>query len=188
MQLENQLFALPATLTDRWRTEHEKLNPTTILTDNGSAGDINFYIPPSTSGLLSLADMVLELEVGITQISVEVDGQSYPTKPYTADFGRSQSLECYDGLLDTLGHRTHPQNSVNFNRTAYNNGYTFFGFDLTPGHTGRGPLTLVKQGNLSVSVSFEKPLDKTVMMVAMLVYDSIIEINQHRQLIADFST
>ncbi|XP_055345379.1 uncharacterized protein LOC129593196, partial [Paramacrobiotus metropolitanus] len=61
----NQLFALPATLTDRWRTEHEKLNPTTILTDNGSAGDINFFIPPSTSGLLSLADMILELEVGI---------------------------------------------------------------------------------------------------------------------------
>ncbi|XP_055339280.1 uncharacterized protein F54H12.2-like [Paramacrobiotus metropolitanus] len=433
MQLENQLFALPATLTDRWRTEHEKLNPTTILTDSGSAGDINFYIPPSTAGLLSLADMILELEVGIkvkkgaadwtlvtnadnvapvnnflhslfsschvtvanrlisdaatfypyrayldsllsysvdaqrsqlssaafytdtahkmsdekdnkgevsrkalfsgsnyvqlsgkifadlfdqskplctgvpinirlvmsrpefclrvwdtdatkqfkpfirnarlsvrryipapdfmtavasemlkktvkyhiervvmrvsdipqktqstvvsnlqigqipkvmiigflesddfhgniktnpfnfqhfnvTQISVEVDGQSYPTKPYTADFGRSQSLECYDGLLDALGYRTHPQNSVHFNRTAYNGGYTLFGFDLTPGHTGRGPLTLVKQGNLSVSVNFEKPLDKTVMMVAMLVYDSIIEINQHRQLIADFST
>ncbi|XP_055344937.1 uncharacterized protein F54H12.2-like [Paramacrobiotus metropolitanus] len=300
MQLENQLFALPATLTDRWRTEHEKLNPTTILTDNGSAGDINFFIPPSTSGLLSLADMILELEVGIkvrqyvqlsgklfsdlfdqskplctgvpvnirlvvsrpefalrvwdtdttktfkpfirnarlsvrryipspdfltavagellkktvkyhiervvmrvsdipqrtqstvisnlqigqipkvvfigfvdsedfhgsqkknpfnfqhfniTQISVEVDGQSYPTKPYTADFAHNLSLECYDGLLDTLGHRPSLQGGLPFNRTQYNDGYTIFGFDLTPGHTGRGPLTLIKQGNLSVSVS-----------------------------------
>ncbi|XP_055342579.1 uncharacterized protein F54H12.2-like [Paramacrobiotus metropolitanus] len=433
MQLENQLFALPATLTDRWRTEHEKLNPTTILTDNGSAGDINFFIPPSTSGLLSLADMILELEVGIkvrkstgewelittadgvgpvnnilhsmfsschvtvanrlisdaatfypyraylesllshsldaqqsqltsagfyydspgsfnsetanngeknrtalfntgqyvqlsgklfsdlfdqskplctgvpvnirlvvsrpefalrvwdtdttktfkpfirnarlsvrryipspdfltavagellkktvkyhiervvmrvsdipqrtqstvvsnlqigqipkvvfigfvdsedfhgsqkknpfnfqhfniTQISVEVDGQSYPTKPYTADFDRKLSLECYDGLLDTLGHRPSLQGGLPFNRTQYNDGYTIFGFDLTPGHTGRGPLTLIKQGNLSVSVSFGKPLKSTIMMVCMLIYDSIIEINQHRQLIADFTT
>ncbi|XP_055357114.1 uncharacterized protein F54H12.2-like [Paramacrobiotus metropolitanus] len=413
MQLENQLFALPATLTDRWRTEHEKLNPTTVLTDNGSAGDINFFIPPSTSGLLSLADMILELEVGIkvrkstgewelittadgvapvnnilhslfsschvtvanrlisdaatfypyraylesllshsldaqqsqltsagfyydspgsfnseianngeknrtalfntgqyvqlsgklfsdlfdqskplctgvpvnirlvvsrpefalrvwdtdttktfkpfirnarlsvrryipspdfltavagellkktvkyhiervvmrvsdipnepkapcedfhgsqkknpfnfqhfniTQISVEVDGQSYPTKPYTADFDRKLSLECYDGLLDTLGHRPSLQGGLPFNRTQYNDGYTIFGFDLTPGHTGRGPLTLIKQGNLSVSVSFGKPLKSTIMMVCMLVYDSIIEINQHRQLIADFTT
>ncbi|XP_055356608.1 uncharacterized protein F54H12.2-like [Paramacrobiotus metropolitanus] len=402
MQLENQLFALPATLTDRWRTEHEKLNPTTILTDNGSAGDINFFIPPSTSGLLSLADMILELEVGIkvrkstgewelittadgvapvnnilhslfsschvtvanrlisdaatfypyraylesllshsldaqqsqltsagfyydspgsfnsetanngekierrylildstrpefalrvwdtdttkifkpfirnarlsvrryipspdfltavagelikktvkyhiervvmrvsdipqrtqstvvsnlqigqipkvifigfvdsedfhgsqkknpfnfqhfniSQISVEVDGQSYPTKPYTADFDHKLSLECYDGLLDTLGHRPSLQGGLPFNRTQYNDGYTIFGFDLTPGHTGRGPLTLIKQRNLSVSVSFGKPLKSTIMMVCMLVYDSIIEINQHRQLIADFTT
>ncbi|XP_055339083.1 uncharacterized protein F54H12.2-like [Paramacrobiotus metropolitanus] len=393
MQLENQLFALPATLTDRWRTEDEKLIPTAVLTDNRSAGDINFFIPPSTSGLLSLADMILELEVGIkvrkttsewefittadgvapvnnflhslfsschvtvanrlisdtatfypyraylesllshtldaqqsqltsaafyydslgsfnsetanngeknraalfnagqydtdttktfkpfirnahlsirsyipspdfltasagellkktvkyhiervvlrvsdipqrsqstvvsnlqidqipkvvfisfmdsedfhgsqkknsfnfqhfniTQISVEVDGQSYPTKPYTADFGRSSSLECYDGLLDTLGHRPSLQGGLPFNRTQYNDGYTTFGFDLTPGHTGRGPLTLIKQGNLSVSVSFGKPLKNTAMMVCMLVYDSIIEINQHRQLIADFTT
>ncbi|XP_055334067.1 uncharacterized protein F54H12.2-like [Paramacrobiotus metropolitanus] len=433
MQLENQLFALPATLTDRWRTEHEKLNPTTILTDNGSAGDINFFIPPSTAGLLSLADMILELEVGIkvrkttgdwelvtaddgvapvnnflhslfsschvtvanrlisdaatfypyrayfesllshskeaqssqltsaafyldtpakhndetsnqgeksrkalfqtgqyvqlsgrlfsdlfdqskplctgvpvnirlvvsrpefalrvwdkdatktfkpfirnarlsirryipspdfltavagellkktvkyhverivmrvsdipqktqstvvsnlqigqipkvvfvgfvdsedfhgsikknpfnfqhfniTQLSVEVDGQSFPSKPYISHFEHNLSLECYDGLLDTLGYRPSLQGGLPFNRTEYNQGYTVFGFDLTPGHTGRGPLTLIKQGNLSVSVSFAKPLTTTIMMVCMLIYDSIIEINQHRQLIADFST
>ncbi|XP_055345578.1 uncharacterized protein LOC129593316 [Paramacrobiotus metropolitanus] len=365
MQLENQLFALPATLTDRGRTENEKLNPTTILTDNGSAGDINFFIPPSNSGLRSLADMILELEVGIkvrkafyhdtalrfndetlnkgeknrkalfdggnyvqlsgkpfadlfdqskplcagvpvnirlvvsrpefswhvwdqdatksfkpfirnarlsirryipspdfltavtgellkqtvkyhiepvvmrvsdiaqktqstvvsnlqigqipkviftgfvdsedfhgsskrnpfnfqnfnlTQISVEVDGQSYPNKPYMADFERSLSLECYDGLLDTLGNRQSLQGSLPFTRTQYNQGYTLYGFDLTPGHTGRGPLTLIKQDNLNVSVSFGKPLEKTIMMVCMLVYDSVIEINQHWQLIADFST
>ncbi|XP_055356268.1 uncharacterized protein F54H12.2-like [Paramacrobiotus metropolitanus] len=124
----------------------------------------------------------------VTQISVEVDSQSYPTKPYTADFDRKLSLECYDGLLDTLGLRPSLQGGLPFNRTQYNDGYTIFGFDLTPGHTGRGPLTLIKQGNLSVSVSFGKPLKSTIMMVCMLVYDSIIEINQHRQLIADFTT
>jgi hypothetical protein len=41
----------------------------------------------------------------ITQISVEVDGQSFPTKPYAADFTKMMSLECYDGLLDTLGRK-----------------------------------------------------------------------------------
>ncbi|XP_055337791.1 uncharacterized protein F54H12.2-like [Paramacrobiotus metropolitanus] len=435
MQLENQLFALPATLTDRWRTEHEKLNPTTIFTEDGTAGDINFYIPPSTAGLLSLGDMVLELEVAIKvkknnqnnfeiitaaegvapvnnflhsifqsvhvtvanrlisdaatfypyrayfesllfhspeaqfsqlssagyaldlpgkmnnqtdntgevwrhdlfgkgeyvqlsgkifadlfdqskplctgipvqirlvmnrpefclrvwdadkdtktykpfirnarlsvrryipapdfmtavagqllnrtvkyhierivmrvadipkntqstvvtnlqigqipkvvfigfldsedfhgnyqknpfnfhhfdvrQISVEVDGQSYPTKPYNADFAKNQSLECYDGLLDALGAKNHPTGCWSVNRNGYNEGYAIFGFDLTPGHTGRGPLTLIKQGNLSVSVTFAKSHAKSLMMVCMMVFDSIIEFNQHRQLIADFST
>ena len=431
MQLENQLFAMPATFTDRWRTEHEKINPTTVLTEDGTAGDINFYIPPSSSGLLSLNDIYLELEVAIKyktdkdwlfidetcgvapvanllhslfqslhvtlanrlisdaatfypyrayldsllrcaigaqeshlssalfikdtegafnstttnygekdrkqyfekghfvqlsgrlcadicqqtkplitgvplnvrlvmsrqqfmlrvwdqdatkqfkvfvrnprlavrryipapdfmlavadqlqhktvkyhiertvmrvadipantqstvvsnlqigqlpkvvvigfvtsedfhgsgktspfkfehfnlqQISVEVDGQSYPTKPYTADFEKGMSLECYDGLMDAMGIRNDPIMDTPMTRKRYEQGYTLFGFDLTPGATGLGPLTLVKQGNLSVAVTFAKPLPKTVMMVTMLVYDSVLEINQHRQLIADFT-
>jgi len=124
----------------------------------------------------------------VRQISVEVDGQSYPTKPYQADFDRYSSLECYDGLLDTLKQRNSPFGELPVSREGYPYGFTVFGFDLTPGGTGRGALTLVKQGNLSVSVTFEKQLPETVMMVCMMVYDSISEVNQHRQIIADFAT
>ncbi len=124
----------------------------------------------------------------IKQVSIEVDGQSFPTKPYQMDFEKHQSLEAYDGLLDTLKQRNNPFGEVTFNREAYNHGYTIFGFDLTPGGTGRGALTLIRQGNLSVAVSFGQPLNETVMMVCMLVYDNILEINQHRQIIADFAT
>ena len=48
-------------------------------------------------------------------------------------------------------------------------------------------MTLIKQGSLSVSVSFTTPLPDVVMMISMLVYDNLIEINQHRQVIADFT-
>jgi len=49
---------------------------------------------------------------------------------------------------------------------------------------------LIKQGNLSVSVTFggNSGLNETVMMVCLMVYDSILEVNQHRQIIADFAT
>lgn len=126
----------------------------------------------------------------VSQISVEVDGQSFPSKPYRADFSKKSSLECYDGLLDALGRRGDPTGEFIVDRKGYENGYTIFGFDLTPGATGLGPLTLIKQGNLSVAVTFggQTGLTKPLMMVCMLVYDSILEINQHRQLIADFTT
>jgi len=124
----------------------------------------------------------------IRQISVEVDGQSYPTKPYQCDFEHYSSLEAFDGLLDTLKQRNNPFGELPFNRDHYGYGYTVFGFDLTPGGTGRGALTLIKQGNLSVAVTFAKPLAETVMMVCLLVYDSVLEVNQHRQIIADFAT
>ena len=113
----------------------------------------------------------------ISQISVEVDGTSYPTKPYVTDFKKHHYLEAYDGLLNTLGQRHTPNGQVQFDREAYGNGYTLFGFDLTPGATGRGPMTLIKQGTLSVAVSFASPLHEVVMMVAMLVYDNLIEVS-----------
>jgi len=126
----------------------------------------------------------------VRQISVEVDGQSYPTKPYLADFAKHRSLECYDGLLDSLKQRNVPHGELPFDREGYEGGYCIFGFDLTPGGTGRGALTLIKQGNLSVSVTFggNSGLTETVMMVCLMVYDSILEVNQHRQIIADFAT
>ena len=65
MQLENELFGVPTSLTDRWRTEHEKVNPVTVMNEDGASGDINFQIPASSNGLLSLADIYLEIEVAI---------------------------------------------------------------------------------------------------------------------------
>ena len=124
----------------------------------------------------------------LRQISVEVDGQSYPTKPYQADFDKRNWLKCYDGLLDTLKQRNTPFGVLPINRETYAFGYTLQGFDLTPGGTGRGVLTLMKQGNLSVAATCDKPLLETVMMVCFMVYDSVLEINNHRQIIADFAT
>lgn len=58
----------------------------------------------------------------------------------------------------------------------YANGDTLFGIDLTLGPTGLRPSTLVKRGNLSVSVIFNSALGK----VCMMIYDLILEITQHR--------
>ena len=65
MQAENDLFAVPASFTDRWKTEHEKVNPATILSEDGSSGDITFHLPACTHALLSLNDIYLEKEVAI---------------------------------------------------------------------------------------------------------------------------
>lgn len=119
---------------------------------------------------------------------MEVDGQSYPTKPYQAGFSKHNSLECYEWLLDTLKQHNNPIEQFLVTRNSFRNGYIIFGFDLTPGGTGRGPLTLVKQGNLSEAVTFGEPLQKTAMMVRMMIHDSILEIIQHRQVIVDFAT
>ena len=60
----------------------------------------------------------------LTQISIEVDGVSFPTKPYSVDFASGRTLEAYNGLLDVLGRKNLSGGSVLFNRTEFNKGYT----------------------------------------------------------------
>ncbi|XP_055345161.1 uncharacterized protein F54H12.2-like [Paramacrobiotus metropolitanus] len=123
----------------------------------------------------------------LSQISVEVDGQSFPNRPYEPDYANGKYLDCYDGLLDTLGRRNSPFGALPFNRDEYAKGFCIYGFDLTPGGTGLGPLSLIRQGNLGIRVVFSEPLRQPTIMITLLTFDAVIEINNFRQLICDFT-
>ncbi|OWA54005.1 hypothetical protein BV898_18428 [Hypsibius exemplaris] len=66
----------------------------------------------------------LHLTATLAQISCEVDGQSFPGRPYTADFDKFQSLECYEGLLETFEKRHDPHGEFWFDRENYAGGYS----------------------------------------------------------------
>ena len=73
MRQESQLFSVPVSYTERWRTEHERIHPTTSITEGATSGDITFFIPPSSSGLISLNDICLELELGLQVKTKDVE-------------------------------------------------------------------------------------------------------------------
>lgn len=123
----------------------------------------------------------------LTEFSVQIDGQSYPNRPYQTDFSTYKSLDAYDGLQDVLGRRFQPQGSLMFDRSDFARGYTILAANLAPSGTGRESLGLIKEGNLSLSLAFSKPLDKTIMVCTLLLFDTLLEINSWRQLITDFT-
>lgn len=110
----------------------------------------------------------------INQLSVEAEGISFPTKPYQLVPNKGSALEPYDGLLEVLQKKNSNWGELPFDREAWMKGYAFFGVDLTPGSTGRGQMSLVKQGNLSIRVQFGTALTATVMCVVYMVFDNII--------------
>ncbi|GAV09631.1 hypothetical protein RvY_19135 [Ramazzottius varieornatus] len=126
------------------------------------------------------------VDKNLTQISVQVDCVSFPSKPYQVDFETGRSLEHFDGLLDVLGKKHAPGGSLPFDRDGYAKCHTFFAFDLSPSGCGRDALGLIKQGNVTISLQFAKPLEKTLMGVSLLYFDFLMEINTFRQLLTDF--
>ena len=54
-------------------------------------------------------------------------------------------------------------------------------------HTGRGALSLIRNGNLNINFRFKTPLTEAVVVVAYLTYDNTIQIINNRQVIFDFA-
>ncbi len=123
----------------------------------------------------------------LSYLNAEIDGKIYPSNGYSMDYDTHQTLTCYDGLCRVLGVFGDPERSLPFSRWEYEKGFTLYGFDFTPAGTERGALTLIKQGNLKLNLKFNKALTEPVLVVAYLVYDATISINNDRQAIFDFS-
>ena len=124
----------------------------------------------------------------LNSLSAEVNGQLYPTRGYDLDFEKNLTLSAYDGLLDVLERLNEPSGELAFDRFMYNKGgFALYGFDFTTGHTGRGSLSLIRQGNLNINIHFKVPLPEGAICLAMLVFDNVVEINNNRQVLFDFA-
>ncbi|HWY33611.1 MAG TPA: hypothetical protein VNX68_03125 [Nitrosopumilaceae archaeon] len=120
-------------------------------------------------------------------LSAEIDGTIYPSQGYTMDFPSGQSLQAYEGLLDTLERLNEPTGELPFDRKMYEEGFVLYGFDFTVSHTGRGALSLIRNGNLNITFRFKEPLTSAVVAVGMLTYDNTIQVNNNRQVIFDYA-
>ena len=120
-------------------------------------------------------------------MNAEIDGKLYPSSGYMVDFGTHQTLSCYDGLCRVMEVFNSADRALPFSRTEHEKGFSIFGFDFTPGVTSRGALTIIKQGNLNLNIRFQKQLPNAINIIAYLVFDSTISINNNRQAIFDFS-
>ena len=123
----------------------------------------------------------------LSYLSAEIDGKIFPSSGYVMDFANHQTLPCYDGLCRVLEVFNEADKFLPFNRSEYEKGFSLFGFDFTPTGTGRGALTLIKHGNLNLNIKFSAALTEAVVVIAYLVFDATISINNARQAIFDFS-
>ena len=100
-----------------------------------------------------------------------MDGISFPSKPFQMNFSEGRWLEAYDGLLDALGQKHQLRGGLLMNREHWALGYTVYAFDLSASWCGRNALGLIKQGNVFLSLTFDKPLPKTLMCLSVLYFD-----------------
>ena len=83
----------------------------------------------------------------INFLAVYVDGRQVPAKPLQPNFETGQYVRSYVNLFSATGKQAQDEGNE-LTRDDFGNGYTFFGFDLTPDACDGGCFHLVQKGNL----------------------------------------
>ena len=93
---------------------------------------------------------------GINFLAVYVDGRQVPAKPLQPNFETGHYVRSYVNLFSATGKQAQDEGNE-LTRDDFGNGYTFFGFDLTPDACDGGCFHLVRKGNLRIEIHFATP-------------------------------
>ncbi|KAK7096804.1 hypothetical protein V1264_003867 [Littorina saxatilis] len=128
------------------------------------------------------------LHLDVNYLALHIDGRQIPAKPLTPDFARGLYARSYFTLFEAVG-KSQGDEGNDITYDDYSEGYTLFAFDLTPDEAaGGGHAQLIKHGNLRLEIHFANPLPNTVNVVAHGEFQSLIEVDKHRNVLVDFST
>ena len=90
-------------------------------------------------------------------------------------------------LFSGTGSLFHNQGNQ-ISREDYPNGYTLFAFDLSPDLSAGPHISPIKQGNLRIGIQFAEPLPVTVNCIIYAEFDSLIEIDENRNVTFNWSS
>ncbi|XP_069502700.1 uncharacterized protein F54H12.2-like [Ambystoma mexicanum] len=120
----------------------------------------------------------------INYASLFKDGVVIPSKAYSPSFQQKNTIREYLGLVSISGKHLHDKGFV-IPRDDYDGGYTLLAFDLRPDNTSTGHYNLIRNGNLGIEVRFAANLPNTVNLIIMALFDSVMELNNQRQVLYD---
>ena len=117
----------------------------------------------------------------INFLAVYVDGRQVPAKPLQPNFETGSYIRSYVNLFSATGKQSQDEGN-GLSRDDFGQGYTFFGFDLTPDGCDGGCFHLTRKGNLRIEMHFATALEQTVNVVVYGEFEAVLEIDKGRNI------
>jgi hypothetical protein len=114
-------------------------------------------------------------------INLEIDGHPFSTKPIKMNFAQGKYIIPYFNLARATG-KAFTDQDHGISLDQYKNGYTVFGFDLTPDHCEGGGVHLIRNCSIVLDVSFQQALTNTISVFMYAERDDLIEIDHNRSI------
>ena len=125
---------------------------------------------------------------GLNYLGLYVDNEQTPWRPLQPKF--SGKDEAYMISYQTLfsGINTQFHNTGNqINREDYESGYSLFAFDLSSDLSTGSHFNLVKRSNMRLELKFAEALTTTVSVLVFSEFESLLELDQSRNILIDYS-
>ena len=123
---------------------------------------------------------------GLSEMALYLDGQQqHAVRPIQPDYGNDRYIRAYDTLFAGTG-KLCKDEGLYISREDYSEGYALYAFDLTADLGEDDHFSLVRQGNVRLSLKFSTPLTNTVTVIAYAEFENIIEIDRDRNIVFDF--
>src|SRR6267154_215520 len=123
----------------------------------------------------------------LTQIKVFLDGQNQHVRPIEPNFTTNQTIMGYMSLFNGTGKQQKDEGN-DITREDYANGYTLYGFDLTPDFSEDYHFNLAKDGAVRVDVKFAAALANTINVIVYAEFENILEIDRNRSILFDYGS
>ena len=121
----------------------------------------------------------------INFLAVYVDGRQVPAKPLQPNFETGSYIRSYVNLFSATGKQSQDEGN-GLSRDDFGQGYTFFGFDLTPDGCDGGCFHLTRKGNLRIDMHFATALEQTVNVVVYGEFEAVLDIDKGRNIIYNY--
>ena len=119
-------------------------------------------------------------------VSLYMDGVQFPSKPYKPDFNNKLYARSYLSVFSGTGMINRDQgNGISY--SDYANGFSLWGFDLSPDLNDGSHFNVTKHGNLRLELRFKEALTVTINVIVYAEFDNVIEIDSSRNVLFDYS-
>ena len=121
----------------------------------------------------------------VRKISSIVNGESLPGQPIKVDFENNLYMDGYRSLFLACG-KLNANEGIDISRDEYKDGYTLFGFDLSPSICNGGHSEPLKQGTLKIELEFQKALPSTISVIVYAEFENIVTVDKFRNVIKNY--
>ena len=107
-------------------------------------------------------------------MALYLDGQQqHAVRPIQPDYGNGRCIRAYDTLFAGTGKMCKDE-GLCISREDYSEEYALYAFDLTADLGEDDHFSLVRQGNVRLSLKFSTALTNTVTVIAYAEFENII--------------
>ncbi|XP_022088653.1 uncharacterized protein F54H12.2-like [Acanthaster planci] len=125
---------------------------------------------------------------GLNYLGLYVDNEQTPWRPLQPKFsGKDEAYmmsyqTLYSGINTLFGDKGNQ-----INREDYESEYSLFAFDLSPDLSSGSHFNLVKRNNMRLELKFAEALTTTVNVVVYSEFESILEVDESRNILIDYA-